>query len=147
MTKCVTKMRQRRHRHVRCAQCRRKEKINPRGRVPRFCSRSCRQRAYERRKWQKPTPVELLARAVDSMAVRQLVREEVRKVLQELGLAAKTPVPPLVSKKSRPELRLIHPDEPSNPGPACQATSPFCLRRSPPCPVVPFLRCASLPTI
>ena len=90
--------------------------MRSRGRVPRFCSRTCRQRAYEQRKWQRPTPVDLLGRDLKSMAVRQLIREEVWKVLRELGLAPKAPVEPTVSKKSRPELRLIRPDEPSPAG-------------------------------
>jgi hypothetical protein len=92
--------------------------VRSRGRVPRFCSRTCRQRAYEQRKWQRPAPIDLLGRDLKSMAVQQLIREEVWKVLQELGLAPKAPVPvpPTVSKKSRPELRLVRPDEPSPQG-------------------------------
>jgi hypothetical protein len=43
-------------------------------RPPTFCSRSCRQRAYERRKWLRPHPVELLARDLDTAAVRDLIR-------------------------------------------------------------------------
>jgi hypothetical protein len=59
-----------------------------------------------------------LGRDLKSMAVRQLIREEVWKVLQELGLAPKAPVPvpPTVSKKSHPELRLVRPDGPSPAG-------------------------------
>jgi hypothetical protein len=42
---------------VRCVRCKTKIKIKGRGRVPKFCSPTCRQLTYEQRKWQRPTPV------------------------------------------------------------------------------------------
>ena len=69
----------RRRKTARCPVCKEKFKISPRGRPPTFCGRSCRQRAYEQRKWSRPHPVELLARDIASARVRDFVREQVRE--------------------------------------------------------------------
>ena len=64
----------RRRKSARCPVCKERFKIHPRGRPPTFCSRSCRQRAYEQRKWSRPHPVELLARDIASVRVRDVIR-------------------------------------------------------------------------
>jgi hypothetical protein len=43
----------RRRKTARCQVCKERFKISPRGRPPTFCGRSCRQRAYEQRKWSR----------------------------------------------------------------------------------------------
>src|SRR5215813_6008171 len=69
-------------------------------RPPTFCSRSCRQRAYEQRKWSRPHPVELLARDIASVRVRDVIRQAL------LG-AGINPPPPPEPKRRRPPLRLV----------------------------------------
>jgi hypothetical protein len=79
-----------------------------RGRVPKFCSRSCRQRAYEERKWRRPTEIELLARDIASVRVRDRIRTEVWSILKQAGLVV-DPTPPPAPKQMRrgPNLRLV----------------------------------------
>src|SRR4051794_40593852 len=38
---------------LRCERCEAKITVAPQGRLPRYCSHSCRQRAYERHKWEQ----------------------------------------------------------------------------------------------
>jgi hypothetical protein len=59
------------------------ERLKSRGRPPTLGGRSCRQRAYEQRKWSRPHPVELLARNIDTARVRDCIRQQVREVLLE----------------------------------------------------------------
>jgi hypothetical protein len=65
----------RRPKTARCQRCKAKIKIKSRGRVPKFCSATCRQLAYERRKWQRPTPIELAAKFRASYEVRSAIRD------------------------------------------------------------------------
>src|SRR6516164_11078769 len=95
----------RRRKTARCPVCKERFKISPRGRPPTFCGRSCRQRAYEQRKWSRPHPVELLARDIASVRVRDVIRQEVRQVLLEAGIIL--PPPPPEPKRRRPPLRLV----------------------------------------
>jgi hypothetical protein len=91
-----------------CALCREPFYVKPRGRVAAFCSTSCKQRAYEQRKWKRPHAVEALAQDVATMKVRAYVRAEIWAVLQELGLAPKQALPPpLPTKKRKPALRIV----------------------------------------
>ena len=94
-----------RRRKVRCPVCKTRFKVNSRGRPPTLCSQSCRQRAYEQRKWSRPHPVEQLARDIDTARVRNVIREEVREALLAAGII----LPPPVSKSKRrgPPLRLV----------------------------------------
>ncbi len=92
----------------RCDRCKTKFKVPLRGRVPRFCSRSCRQRAYEKRKWRRPTELELLARDIDSVRVRNAIRTEVWSVLKQAGLVDDPTPPPAPKRIQRgPNLRLV----------------------------------------
>jgi hypothetical protein len=52
--------------------------IKPRGRVPEFYSQTCRQRAYEKRKWAPPAAVELVARELAPPKVQAVIRAESR---------------------------------------------------------------------
>jgi hypothetical protein len=88
-----------------CPVCKKRFKAKSRGRPPTFCSRSCCQRAYERRKWSRPQPVELLARDIDTARVRDVIRREVREILVEAGIILPPPAPK--PKRRAPPLRLI----------------------------------------
>jgi hypothetical protein len=61
------------------------ERLKSRGRPSTSCARSCRQRAYELRKWSRPHPVELLIRDIDTARIRDCIRQQVREVLLETG--------------------------------------------------------------
>jgi hypothetical protein len=101
----------RRRKTARCERCRTKIKIKSRGRVPKFCSPTCRQLAYERRKWQRPTPVELLAQDTATIKVRDFIRAEIWAVLQTANLVPPNQPPPLTPpKRQRPtHLRVVKP--------------------------------------
>jgi hypothetical protein len=96
----------RRRKTARCPLCKERFKISPRGRPPTFCGRSCRQRAYEQRKWSRLHPVELLARDIASARVRDFIREQVRELLLEAGIILPPPSPP-TPKRRHPPLRLV----------------------------------------
>lgn len=90
-----------------CAWCKKRIKIKPRGRVPVFCSSSCRQHAYEKRKWQRPHALELLAYDLAHTKVREEIRRQILSVLQEMGLPVEA-VPPSRKLKSSPiHLRVV----------------------------------------
>src|SRR6516165_7542434 len=78
----------RRPKTARCERCKTKIKINGRGRVPKFCSPTCRQLAYQRRKWQRPAPVALLAEDLAAIRVREFMRAEIWSMLKAAGLVA-----------------------------------------------------------
>src|SRR5262245_30628188 len=83
----------RRPRTVRCRRCKAKIKVRPKGRVPIFCSRNCRQRAYEHNRALRPTllPMSILARDLDTVWVRDAIRAEIRAILRGMGLDPPTP--------------------------------------------------------
>ena len=115
--------RKRRRRTARCPICKKKFRINSRGRPPTFCSRSCCQRAYEQRKWSRPHPVELLARDIDTARVRDFIRQELREGLLAFGIIPPPPAPK--PKRRGPPLRLIdseHPCPPLQAGDSGQST-------------------------
>jgi hypothetical protein len=66
--------RRKRPRTLRCRWCNSKIEIKPRGRVPEFCSQTCRQRAYEQRKWARPATVEMVARDLAQGSERRSVQ-------------------------------------------------------------------------
>jgi hypothetical protein len=74
--------RRRRPKTKRCERCKAKIKVKGRGRVPRFCSPTCRQLAYEQRKWQRPAPVVLAAQDIATIHVRDFIRAEIWSLLQ-----------------------------------------------------------------
>jgi hypothetical protein len=79
----------------------------PQGRLPRYCSASCRQRAYERAKWSEPHLVHL-RRDLNSIALRTAIRKEAWKMLRQAGLLPKDiEQPPLPPRKPRPVLRVV----------------------------------------
>ena len=94
-----------RRRSLRCPVCKKRFKVNSRGRPPTFCSRSCRQRAYEQRRWSRPHPVELLARDIDTARVRDFMWQMLREALLSAGIIV--PPNPPKPKRRGPSLRLI----------------------------------------
>src|SRR5271167_3795817 len=71
----------------RCLKCKAKIKLKPRGRRPKYCSQSCRQRIYERRRWQRPAPVEALARDIAHIKVQDALMRAAVRVLRVLSNA------------------------------------------------------------
>src|SRR6516164_8745589 len=100
---------QQRPKSRRCARCKSKIKIKGRGRIPKFCSPTCRQLAYEQRRWQRPTPVELLAKDICTIQVRDFIRAEIWSALQFAGLVGPTQPPPWPPPKRQrpPHLRVV----------------------------------------
>ena len=74
---------------------------NPlKGRPREFCSATCRQRAYEKRKYGGNPALRLLQQDLATARLREIVRQEVRRTLAELGMITPetetpTPRPPL----------------------------------------------------
>jgi hypothetical protein len=99
-----TAPRTRTRRSSRCPVCKERFRIKSRGRPPTFCGRSCRQRAYERRKWSRPHPVELLARDIATVQVRDFIRQQVREILLQAGIDLPPPPP---KPRRRANLRLV----------------------------------------
>jgi hypothetical protein len=90
MMEVVTKPKPQRRR---CQWCRKPLKSKPRGRPQLFCGPSCRQRAYEKRKWTPYTALDALSRdLLPASAMRRLVQEIRHKHMIEL---IKTGVVPL----------------------------------------------------
>src|SRR5262249_6329621 len=102
-----TAMRQpspRRPKTARCHHCKEKITVKRKGPVPHYCGHSCRQLAYETRR--QLGPKVMAARHVASLTIRYVIRDEIWKALQHLGLADPGPPPPKM-KRPRPDLRLI----------------------------------------
>src|SRR5262245_7929479 len=70
----------------RCAYCGGSFKPGKRGRPPIFCSPACRQRAYERRHAGVGGPMAALARDIDTVRVRDVIRQEIKRILLEAAL-------------------------------------------------------------
>jgi hypothetical protein len=90
---------------LRCARCKRKILVKPKGPLPLWCSHACRQRAYEQEKWGQPH-LARLRQDLNSVAMRSAIRQELWVLLKELGLSAEPAPAPLPGNK-RPSLRLV----------------------------------------
>src|SRR6516164_4457952 len=86
-----------RPRTLRCVWCKAKIKVKPQGRLPLFCSHSCRQRAYERAKWGQPHLV-ALCKDLATTELRRAIREEAWAMLRQAGLV-QTPAPPPMPRR------------------------------------------------
>ncbi len=71
-----------RPRILRCLQCRNRYAVKPRGREPFYCSRNCRQRAYEARKAAEDVPMNLLKADLVRSDIQALVQREVQAYLR-----------------------------------------------------------------
>jgi hypothetical protein len=90
----------------RCAWCNKKMCVQARGRIPMFCSPTCRQRAYEKRKWSRPSVIEALAQDLATLEGHAIIREAVLAILRENGLITNPTPPPALTRKA-PKLRVI----------------------------------------
>jgi hypothetical protein len=70
-----------------------------------YCSHACRQRAYERNKWERPH-LARLGKDLDSAAIRAALRQEAWALLKELGMPVGSEPPPAPQRK-RAQLRLV----------------------------------------
>jgi hypothetical protein len=88
--------------------CKAKIKVQPKGRVPKFCSRNCRQRAYEHNRALGPTmvPMSILARDLETAQVRGAIRAEIRAILRDMGFDP--PTPPRATEP-KTHLRVVKP--------------------------------------
>src|SRR5690349_4007484 len=88
---------------LRCLWCKEKLTVKPRGRLADYCSASCRQAAYVKRKYQRPRAVEALATDLAHRKVREWLRREIWLLLREAGVVASPEPPPIPrSARSRP---------------------------------------------
>ena len=78
----------------------------PKGWVPRFCGRNCRQRADEHNLALRPTltPINTLVRDLDTVRVRNAIRAEILAILRDMGLNPPSTPP---HKPKRPHLRVV----------------------------------------
>ena len=97
--KTVTKQR------VKCAHCGRRFSRLRKGRPARYCSPSCRQRAYEKRvierKVSSRMPVRLLQEDLDEVRTGDAFNRAVISVLQKLGFLPSLPKPTRLRSKPR----------------------------------------------
>lgn len=101
----------RRPRTVQCRWCGGRIVVNPRGRLPDFCSGSHRQLAYQQRKWQRPHTVVALADDIGSAKVRGLIDKAIVARLRQMGLVPPAMPPPEPSPRRRPMLKLVKPND------------------------------------
>jgi hypothetical protein len=73
-------------RRAKCAFCGLDFSPQKRGRLPRFCSATCRQRAYERRHAGGDAATTVLAKDLDRRQVRQAIRDEILDILLTAGI-------------------------------------------------------------
>jgi hypothetical protein len=105
VSKFVTKSKSKQRR---CAWCRKLFKPPQRGRPPRYCCRSHRQRAYERRCFVSQGPRILLGQDLEDWRTQSGINRAVVDALRKLGF-----VPP--APKRPPPLRLVK-DDPETEG-------------------------------
>ena len=96
----------RRPRTVRCRRCKSQNQSQPKGWVPIFCGRNCRQRADEHNLALRPTLTpDKHARARPRHGrVRNAIRAEILAILRDMGLNP-PPTPP--HKPKRPHVRVV----------------------------------------
>src|SRR5258708_2119107 len=100
-------LRRKRPKTVRCRRCKKKLAVPPRGRIPVFCSAACRQRAYEQRKHGRPAPVELFARDLATVKVRDVIRAIIIEELIKAGLLPPGTPPPTKPNPQRAHFKVI----------------------------------------
>ena len=82
MTKNLTKKRPRK---LRCANCKKFFVVPKRGRPPLYCSGSCRQLAYQKRRWRLPTLMDALNKDLADVAKRRVKTETLASLLDSTG--------------------------------------------------------------
>jgi hypothetical protein len=102
--------RRRRPRTTRCKRCKTKIKVKNKGPVPKYCGQACKQEAYLRRRFR--SPVELVARDLASIEVREVIRATIMDMVQQGSVKSNLP-PPIMHKPKpkKPNLRLVKNDD------------------------------------
>jgi DNA-directed RNA polymerase subunit RPC12/RpoP len=95
----------RRPKTLRCERCKRKILVKSKGPLPSYCSHACRQRAYERNKWERPHLAHL-RQDLNSATIRAAVRQEAWALLKQAGLPMGSEPPPAPARK-RPSPQLV----------------------------------------
>lgn len=94
----------RRPHSVRCKGCKSIIKLKSKGRVPSYCSPTCRQNAYLKRRY--TGPMELLKQDIATVQGRDIIHREVRDYLVQLGFATES-VPSPKPRRKQPKLTII----------------------------------------
>ena len=99
--------RRRRPRTTRCKRCKTEIKVKNKGPVPKYCSQSCKQEAYLRRRFR--SPLDLVARDLASIEFRDFIRRTIVDILVQQGLVKNNLPPPnrCEPKPKKPNLRLV----------------------------------------
>ena len=97
--------RRRRPRTTRCKRCKAKIKVKRKGPVPKYCSQSCKQEGYLRRRFR--SPLELVARDLASIELREVIRTTIMDILVQQGLV-KSHLPPPIMHKPKPKKPNLH---------------------------------------
>jgi hypothetical protein len=97
----------RRPRTTRCKRCKAQIKVKNKGPVPKYCSPSCKQEVYLRRRFR--SPLELVERDLASIQVREVIRTMIMDILVQQGLVKSNLPPPILHepKPKKPNLRLV----------------------------------------
>jgi hypothetical protein len=85
---------------LKCAWCKKRFSAPARGRTPKYCCRSHRQRAYERRRAAESLPMRLLGRDLDEHRTRAGIERAVVGTLRRFGFLPPAP-------KGAPPIRLV----------------------------------------
>jgi len=103
----ISYLTKRRPRTTTCQCCKTKFAVKPKGRVPKFCGQSCKQKQYLRRRFQPRLSLQLLERDIASRQLRDTVRTEVAEFLKEYGVVLPRPRAIDGPPKTRPQLRVV----------------------------------------
>jgi hypothetical protein len=110
--------RRRRPRTILCKRCKAQVKVKNKGPVPKYCSQSCKQEGYLRRRFR--SPLELVARDLASIELRAVIWTTIMDILVQQGLVKSNLPPPTMHKPKpeKPNLRLVknHDDPAGNNG-------------------------------
>ena len=91
-----------------CLSCGKRFRLSLRGRPAWYCSASCRQAAYVRRKGGAFSLVQVMARDLAHIQVREWLRNEIWTLLRQAGLQLPPEPPPIESpRRSKPQLSLV----------------------------------------
>ena len=107
--------RRRRPRTTQCKLCKTQIKVKNKGPVPKYCSQSCKQEGYLRRKFRSPLEL-VAARDLASIQLREVIWTMIMDILVQHGLVTSNLPPPITHepKPKRPNLRLvINQDDPA----------------------------------
>jgi len=92
---------------LRCVGCKKRFPVPRRGRLPSFCSGTCRQNAYVKRKYGRPGPVAALSEDLGHARVRAFIRKEIWNVLVAAGWVDPLAPVPRDSEPKRPRPKLV----------------------------------------